>query len=294
VLLWAIPVRSAFGTLVGAFPPRRRASGRVISRLGGGTSLVALAGRTRGPIRHSCARPDRRALRADAGGREPGPNFHGARCGGRRCSISDQTLRLDHCVAMGPLPKKCWGGGLAPLRSCNLTSRARLGAVADRNPGAVEVDGSDALREGLLTTPATECSCASLLLNSALLPLCTQNPSWRLEWKKEAKSRERTAEHALLAVSFLVEVRKEKESSNQYARRGARPTDAILPSEDCVRPRLRNREQFFFIFIFIIITGKARAVTQKGFPFHGPRSKDLKAEGRRFPRGWRPPMQLLL
>jgi hypothetical protein len=49
----------------------------------------------------------------------------------------------------------------------------------------VEVDGSDALREGLLTTPATECSCAALLLNSALLPLCTQNPSWRLEWKRE-------------------------------------------------------------------------------------------------------------
>ncbi len=36
---------------------------------------------------------------------------------------------------------------------------------------------------------------------------------------------------------------KEKENSNQCARRGARPTDAILPSEDCDRPRLRNREQ---------------------------------------------------
>jgi hypothetical protein len=49
----------------------------------------------------------------------------------------------------------------------------------------VEVDGSDALRESLLTTPATECSCAALLLSSALLPLCIQNPSWRLEWKRE-------------------------------------------------------------------------------------------------------------
>jgi hypothetical protein len=140
--------------------------------------LVALADRTRGPIRHSCGRPDRRALRADAGGREPGPNFHGA-------SISDQTLRLDHCVAMDPLPKKCWVGGLAPLRSCNLPSRARLGAVADRNPVTVEVDGSDTLREGLLTTPVTEYSCSALLLNSAFLPLYTQNPSWRMEWKRE-------------------------------------------------------------------------------------------------------------
>jgi hypothetical protein len=86
---------------------------------------------------------------------------------------------------MGPLPKKCWGGGLDPLRSCNLPSRARLGAVADRNPGTVEVDGSDTLREVLLTTPATEYSCAALLLNSVLLPLCTQNPSWSLEWKRE-------------------------------------------------------------------------------------------------------------
>ena len=61
--------------------------------------------------------------------------------------------------------------------------------------------------------------------------------------EKGAKSRERAAEHALLAVSFLVEDREEKERSNQCARRGARPTDAILPSEDCVRPRLRNRQQ---------------------------------------------------
>jgi hypothetical protein len=60
--------------------------------------------------------------------------------------------------------------------------------------------------------------------------------------EKGAKSRERAAEHALLAVSVLVEDRKEKEISNQCTRRGARPTDAILPSEDCVRPRLRNRE----------------------------------------------------
>ena len=125
-----------------------------------GTSLVALAGRTRGPVRHSCARPDRRALRADAGEREPGPSFHGSRYGERRCRSSDQTRRLYHFVAMGPLPKKCWGGDLAPSRSGNLPSRARHGAVADRNPGAVEDDGSGALRGGLPSTPATECRCA--------------------------------------------------------------------------------------------------------------------------------------
>ncbi len=49
----------------------------------------------------------------------------------------------------------------------------------------MEVDGSDALRGGLPSTPATDYRCAALLLNSALFPLCTQNASWRLEWKRE-------------------------------------------------------------------------------------------------------------
>jgi hypothetical protein len=86
---------------------------------------------------------------------------------------------------MGPLPKKCWVCGLVPSRSGNLSSRSRLGTIADRNPGKVQVDGRDALREGFLSTPATECRCAALLLNSDLLPSYTQNPSWSLEWKRE-------------------------------------------------------------------------------------------------------------
>ena len=61
--------------------------------------------------------------------------------------------------------------------------------------------------------------------------------------EKGVKSRECAAEHVLLVVSFLVEERKEKEISDQCALRGTRSTDAILPSENCDRPRLRNREQ---------------------------------------------------
>jgi hypothetical protein len=186
--------------LVDVFPPRRRASGRVISRFGGGTSSVALAGRTWGPVRYSYARPDRRALRVDAGGRETGPNFHGARCGGRRCRSSDQA-RLDHFVVMGPLPKKFWVGGLAPSRWGNLPSRARLGPVADRNPGVVEVDGIDALREDLLSTPAKGSEIQAVLriarLTGGILP------GGGKKRERKLKISARTAVRDLLTLSFL-------------------------------------------------------------------------------------------
>ena len=84
---------------------------------------------------------------------------------------------------------------------------------------------------------------AFLVVKQRLASFVYSEPLMEAGMEKGAKSREHAAEHVLLAVSFLVEDRKEKESSNQCVRRGARPTDVILPPEDCVRPRLRNRQQ---------------------------------------------------
>ncbi len=65
--------------------------------------MVALTGCTRGPVlsvRYRCARPDRRGLRVDEGGWEPGPNFHGSRCGRRRCDNSDHDHRLTVIIVL--------------------------------------------------------------------------------------------------------------------------------------------------------------------------------------------------
>ncbi len=114
--------------------------------------MVTLTDRTRGPARYGCTCPDSRDLSVHTGEWES-VFFYVSRCGRRRCRSSDHDRRLDHCVDVNPSPKNGWVGGLVLWWSGKPPSRVRLGDVAYRIPGTVEVDVNDTLRECSLSTP---------------------------------------------------------------------------------------------------------------------------------------------